>query len=808
MRRLFCILLFLLLPSTVFSETLAVLLCQEEEGLLKLPVKEAMQDSLLGIAKRLTDYDIMTKENVMVILEKKGVDPTRCGDATCAVDYGRKLTADKVITCNIIKVEDECRMYLKMYDTHTAKLVNSIEDASSCSESKLLNLIKTLGEKLLRGEIRGKGEGILELRSSIDDVRFEIDNGEITGKVTGSRLIRLPAGKHKIKFEKEGFEPYEEEIFLERDKPKTIDVVLSPVQPKGMISSGVGILHITSDPEGAEVFIDGKKYEERTPVDIMDLPAGTHTIVLKKDLYKPYMKQVIINADTITKEVVKLEENFGRIFIDTKPRGANIYIDGVYKGKTPFSEERMEAKAYKIKLQKENYYDREEIISVYPGKEYSNLFELSPAFGSIIVKGMKGATVFIDDREEGVIGDKPFFKEILPPGRHSVLVKKKYYKPHKEDVFVREGEVVEVNAVLKENHAFLTIEFPPEIEREDVEVFIDGESYGKGRMERLKVEAGEHVIEAGNPEKFKPFRQKIALSPLEHRTVRLSPVPRKGKIIVVSQPTGGTVFIDGKEAGTAPLEIEVFRGEHLIEVTKKGYYKGSKKVRIEEGETKHVKIEILKYQPARVYINVEPEAELYIDDEYLGSGWGFEKEVEPNRTIRILAKRKGYYESSEEIALRPGEVKSIDLRLKKKPTWFQKEPKGFYVTGNFGGLTTFGENLLSTPTGPMFGVGIGYYIYPRSVIGLEIGMSYDNIQFSDTNLNMLYFPINMALGVKQFSFYLGSSFGYQWIGDSSGAQIHFEVGFISLIKNHFLLKIGTSIGEHSISYGLNFGVVL
>jgi len=805
MKRVFWTFLFLLFPSTIFAETLAVLLCQTEEGLIKLPIKEAMQDSLIGVAGKLTDYEIMTKENVMVILEKKGVDPNKCGEASCAVDYGRKLTADKVITCNIVKIEEECRMYLRMYDTHTAKMINSIEDSSSCSESKLLNLITSLGERLLRGEIKGKGEGILELRTTQEMVDFSIDNGEITGKVTGSRLIRLPAGRHKIKFEKEGFEPYEEEVLLERDKPKTIDVVLSPVKPKTMVSSGVGVLHIESIPEGAEVYIDGKKHEEKTPVDIMDIPAGTHTIVLKKPLYKPYMKNVIINADSITKEIAKLEENFGRVFIDTKPEGANIYIDGVYKGKTPFSDERMEAKAYKVKLQMENYYDREEVISVYPNREYRNTFELSPAFGSIIVSGMKGASVYIDDLEEGVIGDKPFIKEVVSPGRHSVLVKKKYYKSYKEDVYVREGERVEVNAVLKENHAFLTIEFPPEIE-EDVEVFIDGESLGKGRMTGVKIEAGEHVIETGNPEKFKPFKQKIALSPLEHRTVKLSPVPRKGKIIVVSQPTGGTVYIDGKEVGVAPVEKEVFRGEHLIEVTKKGYYKGSKKIRIEEGETKQVKIEILKYQPARVYINVEPEAEVYIDEEYLGSGWRFEKEVEPNRTIRIIAKKKGYYDSSDEIYLTPGETKSVNLKLEKKPTWFQKKPIGFYITGNFGGLTTWGETLGST--GAMLGGSIGYYLYPRNVVGLEVGMNFNNIQISDTGLNMLYFPINIALGIKQFSFYSGISFGYQWIGDSSGGQVHFEIGFISLIKNHFLLKIGSSIGGNSISYGLNLGVVL
>jgi hypothetical protein len=108
----------------------------------------------------------------------------------------------------------------------------------------------------------------------------------------------------------------------------------------------------------------------------------------------------------------------------------------------------------------------------------------------------------------------------------------------------------------------------------------------------------------------------------------------------------------------------------------------------------------------------------------------------------------------------------------------------------------------------MLGGSMGYYLYPRNVVGLEIGMNFNNIQISDTSLNMLYFPINIALGIKQFSFYSGISFGYQWIGNSSGGQVHFEIGFISLIKNHFLLKIGSSIGGNSISYGLNLGVVL
>ena len=449
-----------------------------------------------------------------------------------------------------------------------------------------------------------------------------------------------------------------------------------------------------------------------------------------------------------------------------------------------------------------------------------NTYKLSPAFGSLKVKGIDGAEVYIDGKKEGTI---PFKKEILSPGVHRIKVVKEFYKPFETQVKIIEGEPTEVEAIMEENYAFLTVEGNPP----DVDIFIDGKRYGEGRVEEVKVEAGEHIIEVGDPEYYQVFKKKVVLLPKEKRRVEAKPVPRVGKLIVLSRPPGGKVFIDGKMVGETPYEGEIIRGKHFIKVTKEDYFEGSESLFVEEGEVRTVEITIKKYKPAAINIDAEPDdAEIYINGERKSKG---RMEVEPYKEINILAKRSGYYEEKESIqGLSPGEFKNFSFRLKKKPTWFQKEPKGFYITGNFGGLTTVvdwggeaeaeGEPdkpFISGLTGRMFGGGIGYYIYPSETTsfifefsGLEFGIGYNNIQFSDTSLNMIYFLINMAFGIKQFSLYGGISFGYQWIGDYSGGQVHGDVGIISLIENHFLLKMGVSFGEHSISYGLNFGVVL
>ncbi len=47
----------------------------------------------------------MTRENVFAILKDKGIDPTKCADVACEVEYGRILQADKLVVGELSYVE-------------------------------------------------------------------------------------------------------------------------------------------------------------------------------------------------------------------------------------------------------------------------------------------------------------------------------------------------------------------------------------------------------------------------------------------------------------------------------------------------------------------------------------------------------------------------------------------------------------------------------------------------------------------------------------------------------------------------------
>ncbi len=49
---------------------------------------------------------------------------------------------------------------------------------------------------------------------------------------------------------------------------------------------------------------------------------------------------------------------------------------------------------------------------------------------------------------------------------------------------------------------------------------------------------------------------------------------------MVTDPKGATVNIDGEEAGTAPLTVQLAPGKHKIEVSRRGYVRTRKTVKI------------------------------------------------------------------------------------------------------------------------------------------------------------------------------------------------------------------------------------
>jgi TolB-like protein len=68
--------------------------------------------------------EVMTRENLMVLLEASGKKLDEC-EGECEVDTGRRIGADSVVSGDISRLGSRFKLSLKLHDTHAGRLLSS-----------------------------------------------------------------------------------------------------------------------------------------------------------------------------------------------------------------------------------------------------------------------------------------------------------------------------------------------------------------------------------------------------------------------------------------------------------------------------------------------------------------------------------------------------------------------------------------------------------------------------------------------------------------------------------------------------------
>jgi len=131
----FFILLLVLLGISTHS------MAQEETTIKRIAVLEfrgvgieptillKLSDQSRGAAVDILDkeeYLIMTRENMMQVLEDMGKDAS-CMEGSCEVEIGRNIGADVVITGDILQIKNIYVLTLKLYETKNGALLKTQE---------------------------------------------------------------------------------------------------------------------------------------------------------------------------------------------------------------------------------------------------------------------------------------------------------------------------------------------------------------------------------------------------------------------------------------------------------------------------------------------------------------------------------------------------------------------------------------------------------------------------------------------------------------------------------------------------------
>ena len=126
-------------------------------------------------------------------------------------------------------------------------------------------------------------------------------------------------------------------------------------------------LKVQSTIPNAEVFLDGSSLG-RAPVDRDDLDPGKHYVVVHRDGYTDFKREVMLVENQSVALVADLSAT-GSLRILSTPEGAEVRLDGELIGKTPVSRDAVPAGDHVVEFKLAGYFDHKETMKVDGGRE-------------------------------------------------------------------------------------------------------------------------------------------------------------------------------------------------------------------------------------------------------------------------------------------------------------------------------------------------------------------------------------------------------------------------------------------------------
>ncbi len=139
-------------------------------------------------------------------------------------------------------------------------------------------------------------------------------DGVNTLQLTPDTLSNIPVGEHFFSVYKEGYSSARDSFTIEikKDSLARLQFVLNEIVY-------IGSLALTSDPVGAEIFVDNQSTGKVTP-DTIRVKAGPHSVSLKKNGFVDQEWQTNITADTLIEDTRQMDirqcvlmESFGNV---------------------------------------------------------------------------------------------------------------------------------------------------------------------------------------------------------------------------------------------------------------------------------------------------------------------------------------------------------------------------------------------------------------------------------------------------------------------------------------------------------------
>jgi hypothetical protein len=358
----------------------------------------------------------------------------------------------------------------------------------------------------------GGGKGWIQVTANVDGATVSFNDNSpgctITTRSCDTEVAVTGTPYSTFTVRKSGYEPYTGQVTGWPTDGGTIRLyaTLNPVPSTGSIV-------VTSNPSGAVAYLDGRSWQYTTATFTSVSVGAGHIVQVSMAGYQTYTASVNVvpgMSVQVSAGLVPVPPQSGSLSVTSEPNGADIYVDGQYRGPTPSIVPGLAPGSHTVRVHKAGYDEFISTVTVYAGQITRVPVTFSPpppGVGSLEVSSdPAGASLFLDGHYMGLTpaGDTYDLTSVTA-GLHTVQLKLDDYQTYTQTVQVTAGRIITINARLSP--------VPP--------------------------------------------------GPVKDTT---------GQIVVTSSPAGAEVFLDNVFRGISPLTLpDIPDGSHIVMVRMAGY---------------------------------------------------------------------------------------------------------------------------------------------------------------------------------------------------------------------------------------------
>ena len=374
---------------------------------------------------------------------------------------------------------------------------------------------------------------------------FTFDGGALgivkTKQTPGEVWVYIPKGSKKISIKHPQLGVLRDYYYPTAiEAARTYEMVLNTGTVQTIVNQARTSQYVVFqlEPANAVVELDGELLETINGVASKMKNLGTYSYRIQAPNHLLEAGSVTVD-DPKNKKIVKvtLKPNFAHVTINVD-NDAEIWMNGEKKGIGSWKGE-IGAGIYEFEAKKEGYRSTSltQEIKASPEMQMIQLQSPTPIFGEInLTSNPLMSDVYIDGVPSG---QTPLILSDVLIGKHKIRITHDGYRDYVSDVFVEEGKVSEIDAVLT-----TTVSVTIKCNNPDADFYIDDRLDGKASGKKI-IEVGKHKIEVKSKayDNFAVYNEIIDFNG-SMATLDIKLEPRDLKISFESDMTNTYLYVD------------------------------------------------------------------------------------------------------------------------------------------------------------------------------------------------------------------------------------------------------------------------